>query len=273
MEYPSRIYGVDFSGAKDAGRKIWISSGAIEGEGLLIETCFRGDDLPGSGRKREQCLEALKHFIQSQQAAAFGLDFPFGLPEKLVDTPSWEDFILRFPGQHQDPESFRKACREFNQGKELRRTTDLESKTPFSPYNLRLFRQTYFGISKVLEPLVREQWASVLPMQRPLSNEPWILEICPASTLKKLDLYKGYKYKVKTGKHREVRLAIRTEIESKGDLTFREPSIHSTIIEDRGGDALDSVIAALATFHAIRDPERLFPKDQDTYAIEGYVYT
>ena len=190
-----------------------------------------------------------------------------------MDAPSWVDFVMRFPIRYQDPESFRRACREFAQGKELRRATDLEGKTPFSPYNLRLFRQTYFGISKLLEPLISEQRASVFPMQRPLSNESWILEICPASTLKKLGLYRGYRYKGKTANHRDGRLAILTEIERNGDLTFRDPSIRANVIGDRGGDALDSVIAALATFRAIRDPERLFPKDHKSYAIEGYVYT
>jgi len=35
------IYGIDFSGAKDAGKKIWIAKGIVKWETLLIEDCFR----------------------------------------------------------------------------------------------------------------------------------------------------------------------------------------------------------------------------------------
>ena len=45
MKSPDRIYGVDFSGAKDAGKKIWIAEGVVKGDSLLIEDCFRARDL------------------------------------------------------------------------------------------------------------------------------------------------------------------------------------------------------------------------------------
>jgi hypothetical protein len=31
-----RVYGVDFSGAKDAGNRIWIASGVVDEDTLLI---------------------------------------------------------------------------------------------------------------------------------------------------------------------------------------------------------------------------------------------
>lgn len=34
------VHGVDFSGARDAGRKTWIASGVI-GDGLRIERCYQ----------------------------------------------------------------------------------------------------------------------------------------------------------------------------------------------------------------------------------------
>jgi hypothetical protein len=52
-----------------------------------------------------------------------------------------------------------------------------------------LFRQTCFGIRSVLAPLVRDGLVSVVPMQRPAADKPWLLEICPASTLKARNLY------------------------------------------------------------------------------------
>jgi hypothetical protein len=34
------IFGIDFSGAADAGRRIWIASGKVKGEVLHTDDCF-----------------------------------------------------------------------------------------------------------------------------------------------------------------------------------------------------------------------------------------
>jgi hypothetical protein len=154
-DHPCRIYGVDFSGAAKAGNKIWITSGVIEGKALRVEACHRAADLPGSSQDRDRCLAALRDFIRQGEASAFGLDFPFGLPRALIQEDCWEDFIFSFSNRYPDPEAFREACRAVAGGSELKRVTDRESHTPFSPYNIRLYRQTYFGIRDVLGPLLR----------------------------------------------------------------------------------------------------------------------
>ncbi len=265
---PRKIHGVDFSGAVDAGRRIWVASGLIEKRALRIETCRRGEELPGSGRGRDQCLAALREFIRSQRGCAFGLDFPFGLPGALVKDASWEEFVLAFPDRYSTPEEFRDACQRASCGVEWRRAADLESRTPFSPYNLRVYRQTYFGIRELLAPLVRDGSACVPPMQRALPGKPWILEICPASLLKLERLYKP-PYKGVGQAHRAARARILSEIEKSVPLSV--PSrLRRMLLDDRGGDALDSVIAACGAFRALRNPDGL---DADgAYALEGYVY-
>jgi len=80
MHPPHHIYGIDFSGARDAGRKIWLAEGVVKTHSLLIEDCFRARNLQDSGNELYKCLPALKDFIKENQDAAFGLDFPFGLP-------------------------------------------------------------------------------------------------------------------------------------------------------------------------------------------------
>ena len=46
----TRILGVDFSGASDAGRKIWIAEGRPDGSGALeLLSCVAAIDLPVSG--------------------------------------------------------------------------------------------------------------------------------------------------------------------------------------------------------------------------------
>lgn len=73
----ARVHGVDFSGARDAGRKVWVASGTMEGGVLRVEDCRRGDSLPGGGRDIARCLPALVEFIEGERTAGVGLDFPF----------------------------------------------------------------------------------------------------------------------------------------------------------------------------------------------------
>lgn len=264
-----QIYGVDFSGAADAGKRIWITRGVIDGDCLRVEDCYQGADLPGSGVERDRCLAALRDFIAKERISAFGLDFPFGLPRRLVEEASWEEFVLSFPNRHHSPEAFREACRAVINGSELKRVTDRETGTPFSPYNLRLYRQTYFGIHDVLAPLVRERSARVLPMQSPVPDRPWLLEICPASTLKHESLY--WPYKGKTREHRQGRERILEAIVEGAHLSLSS-SLGALILDDIGGDALDSVVAAIGVFRAFRESRNLALGMGDVYALEGFVY-
>ena len=268
--FRERIYGVDFSGARDAGRRMWVAGGVAEGDTLRIQTCHSADALPGSARSRDRCLAALWRFMAGETDGVFGLDFPFGLPQQLVGQRSCDDFVASFPGEYASPDEFRQFCRAAAGGRELKRVTDRESKTPFAAYNIRLYRQTYFGIRDVLHPLVRDQLASVLPMQRRRADRPWVLEICPASTLKVAGLYMSYKdgpYE-----HRAARECILERLEATSAVSISTPAIREAVLDDRGGDALDSVIAALATFRALCDPASLVVESGSPYALEGYVY-
>jgi hypothetical protein len=266
---PRQVYGVDFSGAAKAGKKIWITQGVIEGEALRIEACHQAADLPGSSVERARCLAALRDFVRQETAGAFGFDFPFGLPRELVEEDTWQDFVVSFPDRYAGPESFRQTCRTAFDGSELKRVTDRETKTPFSVYNIRLYRQTYYGIRDLLAPLVHNGLACVLPMQTAASDKPWVLEICPASTLKQLGLYRPYKGK--SGEHVAGRTHILQAIEEITPLPV-PTLLRSEILEDAGGDALDSVVAAFAVFRALSDARDLVPEDKGAYALEGYVY-
>jgi hypothetical protein len=37
MHPPQHIYGIDFSGAQDAGKKIWVAEGVVKTDSLLNE--------------------------------------------------------------------------------------------------------------------------------------------------------------------------------------------------------------------------------------------
>jgi hypothetical protein len=272
MDATRSICGIDFSGAQDAGSKIWIAKGVPEGESLVVSECYRAKDLLKSGKAVGDCLSALVKLIKSSQDAVFGFDFPFGLPAPLIKETTWKDFVLGFPMRYKSPEAFREACRQKRPGHEIKRQTDIESHTPFSPYNLRLFKQTYYGISKVLFPLVRDKSACILPFDKPVAGKAWVLEVCPASTLKRLMKSKVPSYKGPTEDQKENRRQILAGVMKAGVAFLEDAALEDKIIDNTGGDALDSVIAALAAFKAVQNMDALIPKEDGYWKTEGYVY-
>ncbi|MFZ5447126.1 MAG: hypothetical protein ACOZFS_00610 [Thermodesulfobacteriota bacterium] len=271
---PTAIYGIDFSGAVYAGRKIWITLAMIKGEVLEIKDCFRGLSLPNSGKRLHDCLAALVTFIASHKNSIFGLDFPFGLPCAIAEhfgCKTWTGFIYSFPAKFNGPHEFQHECKQVFGRPEAKRTTDIESKTPFSPYNLRLFKQTYFGITGVLYPLLKNGGAWVIPMQEIIGDRSLILEICPRSTLVR-EKIADKKYKGKTKEHWQNRRHILNRLSEK-NVAIPE-NLFRLICGDIEGDALDSAIAAYAVGNSLLNPTFPFPPGwKREYAIEGYVYS
>jgi hypothetical protein len=204
------VHGIDFSGAQDAGRRIWIASGVTDGGRLAITECRPATELPGGGHGCDVALCALRSFIQRDGDGVFGLDFPFGLPRLLVAEPTWSEFVLAFGTRYPSAEAFRAACRT-QSNRELRRQTDSEAKAPWCAWNWRLYRQTYHGIDAVLAPLLRSNLVRILPMEAPEVGFPWLLEICPASTIRRLGLAR-LPYKGPSRDHRAARKRILRDV-------------------------------------------------------------
>jgi hypothetical protein len=272
---PMAIYGIDFSGALDAGRKIWIALARIKGDLLEIRNCRPGYSIPEGGKKLCDCLPALVKFIANHRNSIFGFDFPFGIPQAILENlgcENWLQFIFSFPKEFDDPHDFKRKCKDLAGNREAKRITDRECHTPFSPYNLRLFRQTYFGIKSILYPLLKKGRACVIPMQEIIENKPLILEICPRSTLIVERITAG-KYKGRTQEHRGNRRHILNRLKDK-NVIIPNDHLSRLIIADPGGDAIDSVLAAYTVWKALRNPTFPFPTGwKKAYALEGYVYT
>lgn len=269
MTARSRVLGIDFSGARDAGNKIWIAEANVTGAGIEIRSCRRARDLPGGAVDRHGALRALAEHLALQTNAVAGLDFPFSLPPSLIREASWEDFVAGFAGRYPTPESFRADCIDRGAGRELKRRTDVEARVPFSAYNLRLYRQTYWGIRAVLRKLIADDAARVIPIQTPREGAPVIAEICPASILKREGLYGSYKGR--GAALRDARAATIEQLISRRALLRPGASILSMVLDDLGGDALDSVIAAIGAARVIADPDSMRPRD-DLDRIEARVY-
>jgi hypothetical protein len=272
---PRAIYGIDFSGALDAGRKIWITLGMIKGGVLEIRNCRPGYSIPEGGKKLHDCLAALVKFIANHRNSIFGFDFPFGLPLAILENfgcETWIQFIFSFSHKFGDPHDFKRKCKELAGNREAKRITDYDSQTPFSPYNLRIFKQTYFGIKDVLNPLLQTGSACVIPMQQIIEDMPLLLEICPRSTLVKEEMAHK-KYKGKTKEHLKNRRDILNRLKGR-NVAIPRKGLQRVIIADAGGDALDSVIAAYTVGKSLLNPTFPFPQGwKKEYALEGYVYT
>jgi hypothetical protein len=262
--------GVDFSAAKDGGRRTWIAEAVPRPDGGLAVSCLqRAADLPDSGPDPAAFLPALAAHLLGRDNALAGLDFPFTLPEALMPEPDWPAFAAGFAARFPDPDRFRRACTSATGGRELKRRCDREARTPFAAYNLRLYRQSWWGIARLLAPLAADPRVSVLPMQVRAGATVSLAEICPASTLKQLGLSGSYKGRT------EAKAAQRAAILARlGAAGLALSAAHGqTALDDRGGDALDALIACTAawrTAHAC--PQALFACRDETDRREGRVY-
>jgi hypothetical protein len=245
----TRILGVDFSGASDAGRKIWIAEGRLSSSGALeLLHCIPAVDLPDGGVRPEQAVPALARHLATLREARIGCDFPFSLPRDLVTTRSWRSFALRYAAEFADAESFRSIMRSRHNAIEHKRMTDRIAGTPFNSYNLRLYRQTWWGITGLLGPLVRAGRAIVRPQQKLMAGRPTLIEVCAACTLKSIDLYPPYKGK--EPEHRRARKRIMDHFIDRGTLVAPAQRMRQLLLDNEGGDALDAVIGAIATARA-----------------------
>jgi hypothetical protein len=247
-----RVLGIDFSGASDAGRKIWIAEAqhdAADGPvPLVIDRCFPAADLPDSGLAPDLALPALARHIVTAADTVAGCDFPFSLPAELVDAAHWMEFITAFPRRFPDHDSYRSINRMRTNLIEIKRRTDRLAGTPFNSYNLRLYRQAWWGMARLLHPLIVGKRAIVVPQMPHRSGTPTLMEVCAACSLKHLRCYPSYKGR--TPAHRRARRQILDCLIDNRLLAPPRRPLRQVLLDNAGGDALDAVIGAIATARA-----------------------
>jgi hypothetical protein len=278
------VYGVDFSGARLAGRNTWVARlapGARE-PGLPpyeLRDLAPLESLCGTA-ERAACLAHLVDMIASSEKALWAMDFPFGLPVELMEPGAqWSaqfDF-LRAWGEDDyglGLECLRRA-KALGGPNHIRRLTDTEEKAPFDPYHYRIIYQTFYGMRDVLGPLRRRRGTAILPFhyRRLATASRVLIEACPASTLKRLGLpHQNYK-QPQGGRLSAKRLHTRRVILTgvAGYVGISEAH-RRAIMRNGGGDALDAIIAALGAARAwpTTDHERI--AGHPRYPREGRLY-
>jgi hypothetical protein len=244
----TRILGIDFSGASDAGSKIWIAEGRKTGHPFELTSCIPARSLPGGGNAAAAAIAALRRHIQSEPASIVGCDFPFSLPAGQVQAEDWRGFVMGFAARFPDPAAFYAICHREADGVEVKRRTDIEHRTPFNAYNLRIYRQTWWGLAHLLAPLVVARSVAVYPQQRPRPDRPVLIEICPACSLKRIGFYPSYKGRAP--QHRKARKAVMEHLIALDLLAPPPSTLANLLLDNAGGDALDAVIGAVAANRA-----------------------
>jgi hypothetical protein len=272
----NRVIGVDFSGARLAGRNIWLAEAGVTPAGLVLRSLDRLSDLAGAA-EREVCLPWLVDHLVASRDTVIGMDFPFGLPVELPGMgATWEQQLAFVSSWAGDAKLFGHWCvdasRKLDGRLHIRRLTDRETATPFDCYHYRIIYQTFHGMRDVLRPMYEH--ANVLPFhRRNRAGRATVMETCPSSTLKRLRLpHRNYKQsgdRPPTEQHRATRRSILGGVRKFIQIS---PAMVRRMMANPGGDALDAVIAAVGTWQAYTTADHAAIAVHPRYSIEGRVY-
>ena len=231
-----RVVGIDWSGAADAPRKVWAAT-IVFGAGVPRLEAIRR---PFSEGGAEGVSAALGNWLSSEAYDVAGLDFCFGLERGHIVSlclPTGGPALLgqSLANSYRSPEALRKAV-----GAERKRVTDQERGAPFAPTNLRMYKQTYWGLRAMSGAT-----AAVPPWR--FVGARVVVEVLPAAVAKWLGCTTSYKGRGEEPKRRRSDIVALIKASTRmavNDADARE------IVEDEEGDACDAVLAALAAASA-----------------------
>jgi hypothetical protein len=276
------VHGVDFSGAKLAGRNTWVARIEHEhghGGGYRLTQLASLERLCGTAH-RADALAHLVELIGESHDALWALDCPFGFPvEVMAPGTLWEDQFDFLGAWGEDAyaagvECLRRA-KVLGGPNHIRRATDSEAKAPFDAYHYRMIYQTFHGMRDVLGPLRLLRRTAIVPFHyRRLSSARRVLvEACPSSTLKRLGLphhnYKQPEGGPLTAKRRRTRRVI---LDGLSPHVLIEETHRRVIMRNGGADALDAVIAAVGAAQAWRAADHRAIAHHPRYPREGRLF-
>jgi hypothetical protein len=280
----STVYGVDFSGARLAGRNTWVArlERSPRGRGRPAYWLTELSSIEGlcGTAQRDDALSHLVRAVRVSDEALWALDFPFGLPvEVMGEGARWPDQLEFLRAWGDDDygvglECLRRA-RALGGPNHIRRLTDIEAKAPFDPYHYRIIYQTFYGMRDVLGPLWRRKHTAILPFQygRLDSARRVLVEACPASTLKRMALpHQNYKQPEGGPLTPRRRRARRIIVDGLSEHVSISDSHRRVIMRNGGGDALDAVIAALGAVRAWGSCDHHYISKHRRYPLEGHLY-
>ena len=274
-----RYYGVDFSGARQAGDTIWVAEVVPNRKGLTLVSLRSLTAICGTAERRE-ALAYLVDLVLASEDALWGFDFPFGFPIELFpDGTQWRD-QFDFLHEWKDDaygcglECVRRAT-EFLQRKHIMRATDTEARTPFDSFHYRIIFQTFFGMRDVVNPLRQSVGTAVLPFQYQKLAKAMrvVVECCPGSVLKRVKVpHQNYKQPTGGPLTRKRRTTRHSILEWLTGLVRIDDQHRRVMMRNPGGDAIDAVIAAVGASEAVASADHLAIAKHPRYRREGRLF-
>jgi hypothetical protein len=270
---PSRVYGVDFTCAPRRNKPITVAAGLVAARQVSITAiAFLSDFL------------AFESFLQTPGPWVAALDFPFGLPVRLLDALGWGRTWAQIveTGEAVGMAAFESALKTFRAAqppgaKEPRRAADLAagSVSAMKMFNPPVGRMYFRGAVRLLRAGVniRPCHATVDPRT--------VVEAYPALVARAFIGRMSYKADDKrrqTAERRAARAALIDHIRGPGlynspyrlRLNLPDP-IAQRCLDDASGDTLDSVLAAIQAAWLVENSgDEGAPAAPDTR--EGWIY-
>jgi len=229
------VHGVDFSGGERPEGKIWVATrDPADGSGSI--TLRRGFD-------HHALAELIAEGLHDRRRHLWRIDAPFGLPIEMIDAHGLDrdwPTVARWMSSFDSPREWRSACRKISR-REPRRLTDRVAHTPMAPSNLRIFKQTWSVIVRVLLPLL-DRGVRIEPVAGPIGSRVVVAEGCPASILRG----RGWPTRGYKGKGEPPRL-VREELLArlaKSGIGIAEPLV-AMARDDTEADGIDALLLLL----------------------------
>jgi hypothetical protein len=268
-----RLHGVDFSGASEPGESVWLTTAEPTNDGIEVADCRSAREAFGA-TGRDEVLAALRSF--PDRGDVMGVDASFGLPRHVLPddvtaTDDWREAVRWVAEEYADADALAaqadwkgRARASDTDGAELKRRTDGPTGAN-SPYSFITRYQTFHAMRDLLAPVLDS--VSAPPMVPGDARGPTLIEVYPAATLRSLEL-PDRTYKEPGPEAREKRQRILAGLREWGvTLPGR---FEDRVLDDADGDALDSLVAAVATARAIASE---FAVERERYdPVEGYIF-
>jgi hypothetical protein len=278
------VYGVDFSGARLAGRTTWVAKAEWRGRGrarrLRLLELESLEGLCGTA-ERAPALAYLVDSIARSRGALWAIGAPFALPVEVQDEGMTWPALLRFVRRWGEHEGYDlglwalERARALGGPQHVYRATDLAARTPFDAYHYRIIYQTFHGMRDVLWPLARVRETAIMPFHysRLRAARRVVVETCQSSTLKRLGLpHQNYKQPAGgplSARRRRTRREILAGLAPFVEIGARH---RRRIGRDPGGDALDAVIAAVGAAAGWASADHRAVAREPRYRREGFQY-
>lgn len=268
-----RIYGVDFTSTPNANKPITLAQCTLEENMLQVEEI-----------KPLTNFTAFEQLIDTAGDWLAGIDFPFGLPRKLVTNlgwpQSWEGYVQKVSEMKKG--AFGNVLCNYRAGRERgdkqhKRETDklAGSCSPMMWYGIPVGKMLFEGAPRLLRSK-----SSVLPFREPLISRGVVVEAYPALVARKIIARRSYKSDSKR-KQTEDRKAASEEIaENLNSVGLRahygfgvgitaQPL--TALSQDGSGDRLDALLCAMQAAWAYTRKDRDFGFPAGCDRLEGWI--